>query len=95
MMKKHKTVLKLLEIFYYLKDQNVEIVDFWDADLCAIGLKRCNKLVYISTFYVSESGLYDYDLENLDVNNIPISIVEKRKIKLEDLIIDVENFLLS
>lgn len=41
-----------------------EIVDHWDADVCAIGIGRpgTGRLVYISTFQKAD-GLYDYQCE--------------------------------
>lgn len=49
----------------------IEIVDHWYADLCAIGLKKKSRLVYISTFnYVDKSiKKYDFDFEILDEEN--------------------------
>jgi hypothetical protein len=46
----------------------VQFVDYWDADLCAIGIKRGNRLVYISTFDVVYK--YYYELELLDENEL-------------------------
>jgi hypothetical protein len=47
-------------------DENVSIVDYWDADQCAIGLtnKINNKLVYIST-YLKKKDEYYIALESL------------------------------
>jgi hypothetical protein len=43
----------------------IEIVDYWDSDLCSFGLKKNDRLVYISTFnYVNKSFVkYDFDFE--------------------------------
>jgi len=46
----------------------VQFVDYWDADLCAIGVKRENRLVYISTFNLEYK--YYYELELLDENEV-------------------------
>jgi hypothetical protein len=46
----------------------VQFVDYWDADLCAIGIKRENRLVYISTF--NGEYKYYYELELLDENEV-------------------------
>jgi len=36
-----------------------ELVDYWEADLVAIGFKRKNKLVYISTWTYSDAAQED------------------------------------
>ena len=67
-MQKDTTVLELLDRLKSVLDFDlIEIVDYWEADLCAIGLKTGNKLVYINTF--NPNGTYDYDLELLDPHN--------------------------
>ncbi len=45
-----------------------EVVDFWDGDLCAVGILRRNtniRLVYISTFNLSPDQYY-YECEVAD-----------------------------
>jgi hypothetical protein len=60
-MEKDKSLLDLLDKLRSVFDFNlIEIIDHWEGDLCAIGLKRGNKLVYINTFTP-----YDFDLELL------------------------------
>ena len=67
-MEKDATVLELLDRLRSVLDFDlVEIVDYWDADLCAIGLKTGNRLVYINTF--NSDATYDYYLELLDPHN--------------------------
>jgi hypothetical protein len=75
----------------------LEIVDNWEADLCAIGLKRNDKMVYVSTFnYVDQIPiLYDYDLELLNskqgfVYNV---IKESRGITEKGLLEEINSFL--
>jgi len=68
-MNKDKTILKLIERLKRIVDFNlIKIVDYWDGDLCAIGLRKTNKLVYISTCNYIDSGTnkYDYILDILD-----------------------------
>jgi hypothetical protein len=70
-MDKHVTINALLNRNINLfKKNKIEIIDFWEGDLCAIGLKKENKLVYICTHkYVNEVVCrYDYDLEITDLN---------------------------
>lgn len=67
-MEKDTTILELLDRLKSVLDFDlVEIVDYWDADLCAVGLKTGNRLIYINTFNSNET--YDYDLELLDPHN--------------------------
>lgn len=71
-MEKDITILKLIERLKLTINFNlVEVVDYWEADLCAIGLIKENKLIYISTFNYLENQelMYDVDLEVIDENN--------------------------
>jgi len=66
-MEKDTTLLELLERLKSILDFNLlEISDNWDSDLCAIGLQRGNRLVYINTYNFNGTDGYDYDLELLD-----------------------------
>ncbi|RYU96951.1 hypothetical protein [Emticicia agri] len=66
MVEKDKTIINLMNrLKTFFEMSSVEFVDYWDGDLCAIGLKRQERLVYISTYaYLKEENLkYDYSLE--------------------------------
>ena len=75
---------------------SIEIVDYWDADICAIGLKKDNKLVYISTYnYVNDKIIrYDFDFEIVDgINNKTTSIVKNGiNISETELIAEIKLF---
>jgi hypothetical protein len=65
-MEKDLTIIRLLVRLRKVLDQRpVEVIDYWDGDLCAIGLERDGKLVYINTRpYINDPVVrYDYDLE--------------------------------
>ena len=71
-MEKDITILKFIErLKLIINFSLLEIVDYWEADLFAIGLIKGNKLVYISTFknVKNEKVLYDFDLEIIDEND--------------------------
>lgn len=77
-MEKDITIQKLIErLRLIINFDLIEVVDYWEADLCAIGLIRENKVVYISTFNYSENEdlMYDFDLEIIDED-------DKRKFKI-------------
>ncbi|WP_221391484.1 hypothetical protein [Dyadobacter sp. NIV53] len=65
-MEKDKTITNFLDRLN-LKNStfSLEVVDFWESDNCAIGLKKENKLIYISTFnFFDKTPIkYDFDLE--------------------------------
>ncbi|OJW68954.1 MAG: hypothetical protein BGO68_01800 [Candidatus Amoebophilus sp. 36-38] len=66
---KDRSIIQLLEkLKVQLEFENLSIVDYWEADTCAIGLKKDNKLVYISTYngVINNKEEYDYDLEIFD-----------------------------
>jgi hypothetical protein len=69
MIEKDKSIMDFIERLKLTVDFSLlEIVDYWDADLCAIGIKRNNKLIYISTYNFTDNKIirYDYDLELID-----------------------------
>ena len=75
----------------------VEIVDYWEADLCAIGLRDGDKLIYISTYnYLYDKEVkFDFDKELLNNDHLDeIKIVETgRNVSEEDLIHEIKLFL--
>jgi hypothetical protein len=63
---KHRTINRLLkQLKFQVNFKDLHVVDHWEADRCAIGLQKGNKLIYISTYngvkHAKEE--YDYDLE--------------------------------
>ena len=97
-MKKDKTIKQFLEkLKSETKFTNLEIVDYWDADLCAIGLKNENRLIYISTFNHAENSIlkYDFDLELINKdNNEKIEIIkEGRGVSEAELLNEIRAFL--
>ena len=95
-MEKDQTIIDLINKLEELPNFNlIEFVDNWDADLCAIGIKKGDRLVYISTF--DGNGKYDYDLELLDTDNIEkLNVIkEGRGVSEEALINEIKIFLLT
>jgi hypothetical protein len=97
-MKKDKSLIALLDKLRSKADfDKVEFVDNWDGDLCAIGFKRGNRLVYLSSWNFSDgiSEGYDYDFELLNENpSDKLNVLkEARSISEEELIADIKKFL--
>ena len=95
---KDKTIVDLIDKLRLATNfAEAEIVDYWDGDLCAIGIKRHRRLVYISTFDLSQGKVngYDYDLELLDEKLVDkLNIVkEGRNVTEEKLIAEIKLFL--
>jgi hypothetical protein len=73
------------------------LFDYWEIDLCAIGVKQDNKLIYISTcsFLHQKVLKYDYDFElnshkdvnTIDENNKPKIVGQGRGV-LEDVLLN-------
>jgi hypothetical protein len=76
--------------------KSIEIVDYWDADICSIGLKKGNKLAYISTYNYTNKKIikYDFDFEIIDNDNIEkLDIIKsKRCVGESELISDIKIF---
>jgi hypothetical protein len=97
-MEKDITIIRLIEkLKLNINFTLVEVIDYWDADRCAIGLKRDNQLVYISTFnYVGNNRLkYDFDLEIIDESDQEkIKVVKSgRKVSETELVNEIKLFL--
>ena len=97
MMEKDKTIIDLINrVKLIVNFTLLEIVDYWEADLCAIGIRKGNKLVYISTYnFVDEkTKKYDYDLELIDdVKEDKIRVVkEGRGVSEDELIAKLKEF---
>lgn len=93
-MQKHSTILKLLnKIKPKISRRGIEIVDYWDADLCAIGLKKNDFVMYISTYRFADSQPVKYDLDiEIDHANEHKTIKEMRNISEADLLLEIDNF---
>jgi hypothetical protein len=95
-MKKDQTILNLLEgLNDFLVFNQIEIVDYWEADLCAVGLKKSDHLVYISTYnYEGKELKFDYDMEILDkLDPTKFTIIkEKRSIIEDEMVLDIKSF---
>ena len=97
-MEKHKTLVAILEKIRSKSDfDKVEFVDNWDSDLCAIGFKCGNRLVYLSSYNLAEGTTegYDYDFELLnekESGNLNV-LKEAKNVSEEELIADIKAFL--
>ncbi|MFY7733949.1 MAG: hypothetical protein ACOVSR_10755 [Bacteroidia bacterium] len=96
--------IKIFELFEdnffetYFEENETKIVDYWEGDLCAIGLKKDNKVVYISTwdfrFYKPDKMKYYVDFETININTLETLEVVKNldKINEEILLNEVVSF---
>ncbi len=97
-MQKDITIINLIETLRSTFDfESIEIVDHWEADLCAIGIKRDERLVYISTYSHLEKPVirYDFDLEISTGQRLHEIVVEKegRDVSEAQLINEIRSFL--
>lgn len=96
-MNKDRSITNLLKnLKLNINFDQLQVVDYWEADFCAIGLKRDNKLVYIST-YNQDGGVvkYDYDLEILDgQTKDEVNVIKEVRASSEnELLEDIKMFL--
>lgn len=105
---KHITIQRITTKIFELFEENffetdieeneIKIVDYWEGDLCAIGLKKDNKVVYISTynfrFNKPDKMKYYVDFETIDINTLETLEVVKTldKINEENLLNEVASF---
>lgn len=69
MIEKDNSITELIERLKSKIDFTaIEFVPYWDGDLCAIGLKQRNHLIYISTYdYIGLPEFQcDFELEIID-----------------------------
>jgi hypothetical protein len=96
-MKKDETITILLgRLKQEMNFALIEVVDFWETDLCAIGLKVGNKLAYISTynFIGKKPCRYDYEFELIEDSKVDdIHVLKKgRGVTERELIYELEDF---
>ena len=77
-----------------LDTSQVEVIDLWEADTCAIGIKKKNKMIYISTYNYIENKLirYDFDFEIINKNKLEV-IKERRGVTEKELLNEINIFL--
>ncbi len=95
-MEKDKTILELInKINQHAEWSSLEIVDFWEGDFCAIGLKKENRLIYINTYnYVEATEIkYDLDLELLKGNEHSTIVRTIRGVSQTQLFTEIKQFL--
>lgn len=95
-MKKDKTIIDLVNnIKLYSNIEDLDPIDYWDADLCAIGLVKEKKLVYISTFgFLNEIiPKYYYEFELLTDIIDDFTVVRTADgVTFNELIADMSSF---
>ena len=77
-----------------LDTSQVEVIDLWEADTCAIGIKRENKMIYISTYnYIENKPIrYDFDFEIINKNKLEV-IKERGGVTERELLDEINIFL--
>ena len=77
-----------------LDTSQVEVIDLWEADICAIGIKKENKMIYISTYnYLENEPIrYDFDFEIINENKLEV-IKERRGVTEKELLNEINIFL--
>ncbi len=96
-MEKHQSILDLLKRLEstIVDFSHLKIVDFWDGDLCAIGLQKGNKLVYISTYLYLHLAKcrfdFDFEILNKEVDKLDV-IREARNVSEVELIKEIATF---
>lgn len=95
-MQKDITILNLLDRLKSEADLAFLNIDYWNADLCAIGLKNGTHLAYVSTFNYTDSitPLYDFDFEILPVKGQDMGKVIKagRAVPAAELLNELRQF---
>ncbi|VAW74783.1 hypothetical protein MNBD_GAMMA12-3403 [hydrothermal vent metagenome] len=90
MMNKDESITRLIEwITSIFGSDLIEIIDYWEGDLCAIGIRRKGidgKLLYISTFGKVDSQ-YDFECEeHCGSDNTDYDVVDKGENVTKDVL---------
>lgn len=90
MKNKDESITRLIEwIISVFGSHSMEIIDYWEGDLCAIGIRRKgmdSKLLYISTFGKMDSQ-YDFECEEFHgSNNTDYVVVDKGEDVTKDVL---------
>jgi hypothetical protein len=100
-----KATVRILEYFgwsffeRYQSDGYLKLIDFWEDDLFAIGLKRKQKVIYLSAWdfrlNILDNMRYYVEFEIIDAETLePIEIIKEfSEISLEDLLKEIHDFL--
>lgn len=91
---KHQSIVDFITRLEKNTKHNFEICDYWEADLCAIGIKQANKLVYISTyrFVKTNEPCYDFEFEII-LSGEDYEVVKKAEKVSETVLLDeIEDF---
>ena len=89
------TIVNFINILRKTFDiSQVEVIDLWEADTCAIGIKKEDKLVYISTYNYCQNNIisYDFDFEIINENKLEV-IKERRGVTEKELLNEINIFL--
>jgi hypothetical protein len=97
-MEKHDTIIQLIKQLHAVVDlEQAKIIDHWEADLCAIGLSKDLRSVYISTYSYCDLPVisYDFDLEvsTGDLLHEFAVVKEGRNVPETELINEIKTFL--
>ena len=78
---KDVTIVNFINILRKTFDiSQVEVIDLWEADTCAIGIKKEDKLVYISTYNYCQNNIISYDFDFEIINENKLEVIKKEEI---------------
>ncbi|MFC4163902.1 hypothetical protein ACFOWU_09565 [Epilithonimonas zeae] len=67
---KSSEIIRLIKTLETENITGLEVVDFWDSDITAIGLRFDEKLLYISSYNYFDTKNYNVIIENFDTGEI-------------------------
>jgi len=86
---KDESILDLIDRLGKAADlTGTEIVDHWEADLCAIGIKKENRLVYVSTYNGKDALYYELELLN-DIEVDKYTVLQRGNDVAENVLISI------
>jgi hypothetical protein len=81
-MDKDITILKLLDQLDILMHKySIRYIDLWEVDLCAIGLVKGDRLMYISTYNYVNNAEIRYDIEVEIINDQGERVLTRKVMK--------------
>lgn len=78
MKNKDKSINRILvEICEYLEENNIDVIDFWEEDMCSIGFAKNHRLIYICTYNEKNQIFFEIEEHHAELNDTNYQVLSK------------------